>query len=129
MTVDLARSVLALAGLAFDDFAAFLDTELAPRGREVEAVGRDRYALGSRYFLGATVDLEETYAWGWEELHRIETEMARVAGRIVPGGSLDDAIARVEAAVPMLMRRGGHPLQADWSHQRLWHQPDAGQRF
>ena len=23
-----------------------------------------------RYFLGATVDLEETYAWGWEELKR-----------------------------------------------------------
>ncbi|HEU4513346.1 MAG TPA: DUF885 domain-containing protein [Nocardioidaceae bacterium] len=85
------------ASAAFDGFAAFLDTELAPRGREVEAVGRDRYALGSRYFLGATVDLEETYAWGWEELHRIESDMAAVAQRIVPGGSLEDAIATLDA--------------------------------
>jgi uncharacterized protein (DUF885 family) len=82
---------------AFSAFGSFLDKDLAPRGREVEAVGRDLYALGSRYFLGATVDLEETYAWGWEELHRIETEMAQVAQRIVPGGSLDDAVAALDA--------------------------------
>ena len=28
-----------------------------------DAVGRERYALASRAFLGATVDLEETLAW------------------------------------------------------------------
>ncbi len=87
----------ATASGAFDDFAAFLDTELAPRGREIEAVGRDRYALGSRYFLGAAVDLEETYAWGWDELHRIESDMAAVAQRVVPGGTLDEAIATLDA--------------------------------
>ncbi|HET6692988.1 MAG TPA: DUF885 domain-containing protein, partial [Pedococcus sp.] len=103
------------ASAAFDDFAAFLDTELAPRGREVEAVGRDRYALGSRYFLGATVDLEETYAWGWEELHRIETEMARVAGRIVPGGSLDDAIAALDADPARTIK--GKEAFRDWMQQ------------
>ena len=104
------------ASAAFDDFAAFLDTELAPRGREVEAVGRDRYALGSRYFLGATVDLEETYAWGWEELHRIETEMTGVAGRIVPGGSLDDAIAALDADPARTIK--GKEAFRDWM-QRL----------
>lgn len=85
------------ATAAFDDFASFLERDLAPLGREVEAVGRDHYALGSRHFLGAKIDLEETYAWGWEELHRIETEMAQVAGRIVPGGTLDEAIAALDA--------------------------------
>ena len=87
----------AAATEAFSDFGRFLDEELAPRGREVEAVGRDRYALGSRYFLGATVDLDETYAWGWEELHRIESEMGRVADAIVPGGSVDEAVAVLDA--------------------------------
>jgi uncharacterized protein (DUF885 family) len=87
------------AGEANDAFAAFgrwLETDLAPRGRDKEAVGREQYTLGSRYFLGATVDLEETYAWGWDELKRIEDEMARVADRIVPGGSLDEAVAALE---------------------------------
>lgn len=82
---------------AFVDFAGFLERELDPLGREEDAVGRDRYALASRYFLGATVDLEETYAWGWQELHRIETEMAVVADRVVPGGTVDEAVAVLDA--------------------------------
>ena len=48
-----------------------------PLGRDREGVGREQYERDSRYFLGAEIDLDETYAWGWEELHRIETEMAR----------------------------------------------------
>ncbi|HEX6248624.1 MAG TPA: DUF885 domain-containing protein [Nocardioidaceae bacterium] len=85
------------ATAAFEDFARFLAEELAPRGREAEAAGRERYVLGSRWFLGATIDLEETYAWGWAELHRIETEMAEVSGRIVPGGGVDQAVAALDA--------------------------------
>ena len=56
------------------------ETDLAPRGREVDG-GRGVSAtqLASRYFLGAEVDLEETYAWGFEELERIEDEMETVA--------------------------------------------------
>jgi uncharacterized protein (DUF885 family) len=85
------------ATAAFGDFAAFLETELAAEGREIEAVGRERYTLASRYFLGARIDLEETYAWGWEELYRIEREMGQVAGQVVPGGTLDEAIAALDA--------------------------------
>ena len=85
---------------ASDAFAAFgrwLSEEFAARGRDKDAVGREKYTLGSRYFLGATVDLEETYAWGFEELKRIEDEMARVADKILPGGGLDEAVAALEA--------------------------------
>ena len=55
--------------------------------------GPRRYALHSRYFLGATVDLEETYAWGWEELKRLSDDMAATADRILPGASRDEAVA------------------------------------
>jgi uncharacterized protein (DUF885 family) len=85
------------ASEAFDGFGKFLDAELAPRGRQVEAVGRDLYSLSSRFFIGATIDLDETYAWGWQELKRIEDEMAAVAERIVPGGTVDDAVAALDA--------------------------------
>jgi uncharacterized protein (DUF885 family) len=82
---------------AFAEFGRWLASDLAPRGRDKDAVGRERYSLGSRYFLGATVDLEETYAWGFEELKRIEDEMARVADKITPGDSVDAAVAALEA--------------------------------
>ncbi|GAB3421144.1 DUF885 domain-containing protein [Flindersiella endophytica] len=85
------------AGQALGEFERFLRQELAPKAGEKDAVGRDRYALASRYFLGAVVDLDETYTWGWEELARIESEMAAVSDRIVPGGSVDDAVAALDA--------------------------------
>lgn len=85
------------ASAAYADFAAFLEGDLAPRGREADGVGREHYALASRRFLGATVDLEETYAWGWEELKRIEDDMAATAQRIAPGGTVADAVAALDA--------------------------------
>ncbi|WP_141012710.1 DUF885 domain-containing protein [Nocardioides sambongensis] len=96
----LQRSLTAAAGrasAAVAEFGRYAETDLAPRGRERDGVGRDHYALASRYFLGAEVDLEETYRWGWEELKRIEDDMLATAGRIVPGGSVDDAVAALDA--------------------------------
>jgi uncharacterized protein (DUF885 family) len=75
----------------------FLRDDLAPRGRSKEAAGRERYELASRYFLGAAIDLDETYAWGFEELARIEHEMRVVAGKIVPDGTVDAAVAALDA--------------------------------
>ena len=79
------------------EYARFLREELAPLGGEKEAVGREHYGLASRYFLGATVDLEETYRWGFEELARIEAEMRTTADKIVPGGTVREAIAALDA--------------------------------
>jgi uncharacterized protein (DUF885 family) len=79
------------------EFAQFLRQEMAPLGRDNDAAGRERYGLASRYFLGAAVDLEETYAWGFAELARIEAEMRAVADKIVPGGTVREAIATLNA--------------------------------
>ena len=67
---DLAEGA-ASARAAYAHLAAFLRDELAPQAPQEDAVGRERYALWSRYFLGAAVDLDETYQWGLEELDRV----------------------------------------------------------
>src|SRR6266545_2154958 len=67
----------AAATRATAEFGRFLTDELLPLAPAKDAVGPDRYALASRTFLGAAVDLAETYAWGWDELHRLEAEMRR----------------------------------------------------
>jgi uncharacterized protein (DUF885 family) len=85
------------ASAATAELGRFLEAELLPLAPEPDAVGRDRYALASRNFLGATIDLDEAYAWGWSEVHRLEAEMARVAGLIVPGGTVADAVAKLDA--------------------------------
>ena len=85
------------ANAATAELGKFLETELLPLAPGRDAVGRDRYALASRYFLGAAVDLDEAYDWGWAEVLRLEAEMARVAGLIVPGGTIEDATAQLDA--------------------------------
>lgn len=80
------------AAAAYSDFARYLTDELAPRSRAYDPVGRDTYRIASRYFLGAEIDLDETYAWGLDELNRIEAEMAGIGDQLAPGGTVDDAI-------------------------------------
>ncbi|MFJ7044149.1 DUF885 domain-containing protein [Streptomyces sp. NPDC101112] len=48
-------------------------------------VGRERYARLARYFTGADLDLDEAYAYGWSEFHRLLGEMRQAAEKILPG--------------------------------------------
>jgi uncharacterized protein (DUF885 family) len=86
-----------VAAAAFLGLADVLRDELRPVAPADDAVGRERYQLWSRYFLGATIDLEETYAWGLDELARIEAEMRQIADTIRPGASIKEAIDVLDA--------------------------------
>ncbi|MFG2817410.1 DUF885 domain-containing protein [Streptomyces sp. NPDC048410] len=48
-------------------------------------VGRERYARGARYFNGTDLDLDEAYAYGWAEFHRLLGEMEKEAQKVLPG--------------------------------------------
>ena len=84
------------ADAAYGDLADFLRGELRSRAPERDAVGRERYELASRDFLGAVIDLEETYRWGWSEFLSIETELRAVAERIAPGQGPAGAAAALD---------------------------------
>lgn len=84
------------ARVAYDELAGFLSAELAPAATEKDAVGRELYALHSRRFLGATVDLDETYEWGVEELARMVAEQESIAQEIKAGASVEEAVAFLE---------------------------------
>ena len=104
------------ARTAYADLAVFLREELAPLAPANDAFGRERYARWSRYFLGAAVDLEETYAWGLAELDRVIAEQEEVAAQIAgPDASLEDAIAVLDADPSRILADTG-ALQA-WMQQ------------
>lgn len=93
---DLARG----AARASEAYALLADAlrELAGCAPQEDAVGRERYQRFSRRFLGATVDLDETYDWGREELARIVAEQEAVARELYgPGVSPAEAMARLDA--------------------------------
>ncbi|PPH12649.1 DUF885 domain-containing protein [Rathayibacter sp. AY1C1] len=99
------------ASAAYGSLAQFLRGELAPAATEQDAVGRELYALHSRRFLGAVVDLDETYEWGIEELARTTSEQEAIAREILPGASVAEAIAHLEAD-PARTLHGVDALQA-----------------
>lgn len=100
LPASLARTLAdksAAARVAYGDLRRFLTEELVPAANAEDAVGRDVYALHSRRFLGATIDLDETYEWGREELARMVAEQTAIANEILPGASVEEAVAHLEA--------------------------------
>ncbi|MGV8968784.1 MAG: DUF885 domain-containing protein, partial [Cellulomonas sp.] len=94
---DALRKAVDQACAAYAGIGEFLRDELLAQAPEADACGRDRYQLLSRSFLGATVDLEETYQWGQQELARITAEMEAVAEQIRPGSTIKEAIELLDA--------------------------------
>ncbi len=87
----------AIATAAYAELQAFLRNELAPVATHEDAIGRERYSLLSQTFLGAKIDLDETYQWGIEELARVTAEQEAVANEILPGATVKEAIAHLDA--------------------------------
>ncbi|RWR20691.1 DUF885 domain-containing protein [Microbacterium enclense] len=99
LPASLARDLDQNAGaarVAYDSLASFLSSELAPVAGEIDGVGRELYALHSRQFLGATIDLDETYEWGVEELARMVAEQESIANEILTGATVEEAVAFLE---------------------------------
>ena len=107
LTVHAKSSIEAFGGLA-----RFLRTELVESAPENEACGREDYTLLSREFLGAEVDLEETYDWAIDELDSINAEQRRVANRIHPGAELFDVMRMLDCD-PQRALHGTQALQ-EW---------------
>ena len=86
------------ATAAYAAFARFLDDEYAPHADRARP-GRARSATrsGARSFNGIELDLDETYEWGWDELHRIEDAMrARRASASCPASRVAAVIEQLE---------------------------------
>ncbi|WP_415154759.1 DUF885 domain-containing protein [Propionicimonas sp.] len=101
------------AAAAYGELVAFLEDELGPQAPADDAVGRDRYALWSRAFVGASVDLDETYEWGLDELARMAAEQDAIVAEIAgPGASIHDAVAKLEADPSRVLH--GKPALQEW---------------
>ena len=74
-----------LAEDAYRDMGAWLRGEYAASADEVDGVGPERYGRMARAWNGASLDLLDTFNWGWRELKRITTRMDLVAQRLLPG--------------------------------------------
>jgi uncharacterized protein (DUF885 family) len=91
------REAADAAYAAFEEAARYLEQTYAPHAQARDGVGEERYLLHARSTLGAVLDPHEAYAWAWEELHRIEDEMAAEADKVLSGAGLAEVIAHLDA--------------------------------
>ncbi|MDT0347392.1 DUF885 domain-containing protein [Streptomyces litchfieldiae] len=61
-----------------------------------EIVGRERYARWVRYWNGTDLDLDDAYAYGWAEFHRLYAEMQAEAEKILPGATPWEALRHLD---------------------------------
>lgn len=92
------REAVATAQAGYAQVADVLSAEILPLAGDTDGVGRERYQRFSRQFLGATVDLDETYEWGRERLAAIDAEQRRIAAELYgPGTDVREAMRRLDA--------------------------------
>ena len=75
-----------------NDLADWLRDNYLPVATSRDAVGAERYQEGTNRFLGMSIDLDETYEWGWSEVHRIRSEMTQASHEIDDSLSLGEVI-------------------------------------
>lgn len=76
------------ANAAVVELRDWLRDVYAPTVRDApDTVGRERYARWSRYFNGTDLDLDEAYAYGWAEYHRLLGAMREEAEKVLPGAA------------------------------------------
>lgn len=105
----------ASSAAAYAKLERFFADELVDKAVENDGVGRDIYALRSRGFLGATIDLDETYEWGIDELARMTAEQESIANEIKPGSTVLEAIEVLDSD-PARTLHGTKALQ-EWMQQ------------
>jgi uncharacterized protein (DUF885 family) len=77
------------AGAAYAELGEWLGTEHLARAATEPGVGPDRYRVWLRANLGQDLDLDDTDAWAWAELERLEAEKLEECGHILPGAGFE----------------------------------------
>lgn len=85
------------AANAYASLTTVLRDEIGPHARDVDGCGRDAYAVMSRMFLGASVDVDEAYDWGMGLLKSIVAEQDEIAERLYPGATAGEALRRLDS--------------------------------
>lgn len=86
---------------AIGALTTWLEESYLDGARIEDGVGRERYTRAARRHLGTAIDLDETHAWGFREIARIESEMARLSKTIgarwgLEHATVKDVVARLD---------------------------------
>jgi uncharacterized protein (DUF885 family) len=61
-----------------------------------DGVGDERYRTGVKRWNGASIDIAETYEWGWSQYREIVADMRAEAEKILPGSTPQEAMRHLD---------------------------------
>lgn len=89
-------AAIAHAQRSYAEITEYLERTYRPSARLSDGFGEERYARKARAFLGMTLDLRDTFDWGWQEIRRLSERMQKVAAQIKSNAPLDEVITLLE---------------------------------
>ncbi|WP_426321399.1 DUF885 domain-containing protein [Microbacterium sp. E-13] len=122
---DRVRAAADETAVALGELVALLRDELRPVAPAVDGVGAALYPDLAAGMLGARIDVDETYLYGWSELERLVAEARELARQL--GGTGDDPVRQAASALdadPRYRLDGVAAIQA-WLTQRVAETIDA----
>lgn len=85
------------AAEAFGRFGHFLRQDLYEVAPAEDARGRERYEAWAKFYLGTSLDLDETYAWACGEFLDIRRQLSDLAGTIMGRRDFGAAVAHLDS--------------------------------
>jgi len=86
-----------VARCEYAQLGEWLESTYLPHAVEKDACGRQRYISEARKHLGMTIDIDDTYTWGWSEIDRLRARMAEVCRDIDSGKTVEEVVEMLEA--------------------------------
>ncbi|TJZ50236.1 DUF885 domain-containing protein [Streptomyces piniterrae] len=103
------------ATAAVAEFRNWLRDTYVPAGAGIpDAVGRERYLRAARHATGADLDVNDAYAWAWDEFHRTAAEMRTEAERVLPESTVLEAMHHLDTHGHVIK---GEEAIRDWLQQ------------
>ena len=80
------------ATLGYAALTDWLETTYLPRAAPADGVGEARYLPAAKAFLHDELDLDATYAWGWQAVAELYEQLVDVLSRVRPGATVATAV-------------------------------------
>jgi len=109
---DELRSAAQSADESYVAFADWMTDSLYSNATDRDACGAERYGQWANYWTGASLDLRDTYEWGYQDLRRIVERMWEIANQLLPGATSLSAVAEFLNSDPSRTIEGEEALLA-----------------
>ncbi len=112
---------IAHAKAAYRELDTYLAEVYLADSRPVDGVGRERYIAEAEAHLGCSLDPDETYRWGWDEVERLWSDLKAACGEIDADAPVSEVIDRLKTSPEFAANDEAHfvELMTERQHQAL----------